>query len=737
MHPVQMDSAGAVQQLSRLSVTSKAVLHHGAAQQSLLAHRLWASLHLLRRCRHLLHGPETDDEDEVLGVGLTDVETALTKNAIEHSKDMVSSVFSTFKEQCKDVTDETSRTALLATCKGLKKFERKGCDNPPCLCDNPKCFKVLKGAVEIAQIVQGELTPLVPPEVQDKIKIGIKILSTRGQPKLVMKEAKQLAKQLLPIALGAVCSASNALLPVIGSKICGVIVGKLTEFALADQEIKTEAKLSKLLEEAERRNVDIVDRALMTQNLRSAVAYGNAIQSQVEDSEEADAMFRESAIDGLANFSSYNRFAVIEHDLVMATALLVPPDQGAASTTSAKGDFAVQSLKHRSQFLQPLESHVELYLLVLARLEDRTSGLKDEEADDELLRKKALRMLRTAVPQLVLFNIQGEFEYQHEEGVDSWEQAFPGSEETRLFQEAWSSSNALSAVRAGMERKLKTHCESKVDALDSAYLADCVWQPVLKASSSHNVDIGVLSPPVIPKMSPDSKGHLELPKSGSWKPQEAPTSGEKQPKNRIVKMQCTRGCTIDLADVYAHYPLTDSRTEGEFSGFRDGYGLKTYLEEFEQSSGGSTWLFPFASESHWSDSLTDRFSGKCPPGSFVSRVAMARAHLKGIRQYSFGPIQCRTLENMVLEPGTLYRLDKLAEESKPGDSCEERPSSDMMSQYQTDVKKRMGQANVGVTRKKGTFSVLVGLDWSIGEHGTELIKHSSTCQLAYLRTEHG
>merc|ERR1719359_1943040 len=110
---------------------------------------------------------------------------------------------------------------------------------------------------------------------------------------------------------------------------CGQITSQLTNFAFADQEVRTTALLSKLLDKAEAQTIDIVDRALLTHDLRSSLAYGSAIKAQMEDAEKADAIFSAS-VNGSASgrdlheFTSFNRFTIIEHDLVMATALVVP-----------------------------------------------------------------------------------------------------------------------------------------------------------------------------------------------------------------------------------------------------------------------------------------------------------------------------------------------------------------------------------------------------------------------------
>merc|ERR1719321_885055 len=87
-----------------------------------------------------------------------------------------------------------------------------------------------------------------------------------------------------------------------------------------------------------------------------------------------------------------------------------------------------------------------------------------------------------------------------------------------------------------------------------------------------------------------------------------------------------------------------------------------------------TWLFAFGYESAWSES-PKRFSGKCPPGSFVSRVAVAEipALSRSGKTFVFGPIQCRKLPYVVLEPGTLYTLEAHAE-AKGKYTCEDQPS---------------------------------------------------------------
>ncbi|CAJ1445282.1 unnamed protein product [Effrenium voratum] len=231
--------------------------------------------------------------------------------------------------------------------------------------------------------------------------------------------------------------------------------------------------LSMLTEEAEQEldslegQIEKISRKTATQVLlremfRVGSAHSRAADDQIKDMSMVDSLWSSSIStlessaesgsaqalwEAMQKVTSFNRWAIIEHDLAMGMEVLRPPD--------------TLDLEDRATFVKLLQLHFEMYVFVLERMAEVVEGYTRGAELKMELTKKARRLGALALPQLALLSTAGE----------------PGKE--------------LGRVRVMFESQLlknttKQHLIKGCDLLDQdayefEYLVACVWLPSVPA----------------------------------------------------------------------------------------------------------------------------------------------------------------------------------------------------------------------------------------------------------------
>lgn len=175
----------------------------------------------------------------------------------------------------------------------------------------------------------------------------------------------------------------------------GVIIEKGANLALSS--LANDA--TSHLENLETKMSAMMRKSLSQELLRLGTAQARAADEQIQEMITLDALLNDmvsksSKLFGgdfaaaMARVTSFNRWAIIEHDLSTSTEVLRPPDE-------------MQRLEERAHFARLMETHLEMYILVLSQMH-RSLGDRASLEIQASLTRKAQRMARLLLPDLIL-----------------------------------------------------------------------------------------------------------------------------------------------------------------------------------------------------------------------------------------------------------------------------------------------------------------------------------------------
>eukprot|EP00435_Cladocopium_sp_Y103_P017203 s3056_g4.t1 len=159
------------------------------------------------------------------------------------------------------------------------------------------------------------------------------------------------------------------------------------------------------LENLETKMSAVMRKSLSQELLRLGTAQARAADEQIQEMITLDALLNDmvsksSKLFGgdfaaaMARVTSFNRWAIIEHDLSTSTEVLRPPDD-------------MQRLEERAHFARLMETHLEMYILVLSQMH-RSLGDRASQQIEASLTRKAQRMARLLLPDLILHSSQSD-----------------------------------------------------------------------------------------------------------------------------------------------------------------------------------------------------------------------------------------------------------------------------------------------------------------------------------------
>jgi len=240
-------------------------------------------------------------------------------------------------------------------------------------------------------------------------------------------------------------------------KFLDVVIGQLT--GEAEEELSTlEKRMEKKMEEVSRRTAQKLQ---LEEAFRIGSAHARAANDQIKDMAMIDHLWsssmtamsesgarKENALlwSTMKKVTSFNRWAIIEHDLAMCIEVLTPSDS--------------LELADRASFTKLMKVHFEMYVLVLSHMSAAAASNENVEEMNAELSKKAARMASITLPQLVLLSTAVE----------------PGQDlkaVQRMFDSDLLSPNATEAEVQGCD-----FLQAEVD-YEFEFLAACVWLPFL------------------------------------------------------------------------------------------------------------------------------------------------------------------------------------------------------------------------------------------------------------------
>lgn len=181
----------------------------------------------------------------------------------------------------------------------------------------------------------------------------------------------------------------------------GVIIEKGANMALSSLAKDAAGHLENL----ETKMSAVMRKSLSQELLRLGTAQARAADEQIQEMITLDALLNDmvsksSKLFGgdfaaaMARVTSFNRWAIIEHDLSTSTEVLRPPDD-------------MQRLEERAHFARLMETHLEMYILVLSQMH-RSLGDRASQQIEASLTRKAQRMARLLLPDLILHSSQSD-----------------------------------------------------------------------------------------------------------------------------------------------------------------------------------------------------------------------------------------------------------------------------------------------------------------------------------------
>lgn len=250
----------------------------------------------------------------------------------------------------------------------------------------------------------------------------------------------------------------------------GVIVEKGANLALSRLAKDAESHLETL----ETKMGALMRKTLSEDLLRLATAQARAADEQIQEMLTLDSLLNdmvaksstvgsEAFASAMAKVTSFNRWAIIEHDLATSTEVLRPPDQ-------------MHNLEERSHFARLMATHLEMYIIVLSQMHRSTSGTARGNEFQDTLAHKAQRMARLLLPDLVLLHGSARFTNSSHilESVKTWGRS------PLLSQ--WSSnchkpdpSDPREKLCCDLQNSEKFHFE---------FLVSCLWLPLLDTNES-------------------------------------------------------------------------------------------------------------------------------------------------------------------------------------------------------------------------------------------------------------
>ena len=245
----------------------------------------------------------------------------------------------------------------------------------------------------------------------------------------------------------------------------GVIVEKGANLALSRLAKDAESHLETL----ETKMGALMRKTLSEDLLRLATAQARAADEQIQEMLTLDTLLNdmvaksstvgsEAFASAMAKVTSFNRWAIIEHDLATSTEVLRPPDE-------------MHNLEERTHFARLMATHLEMYIIVLSQMHRTTSGTARGNEFQDTLTRKAQRMARLLLPDLVLLHGSTRFTNSSHilESVKTWGRS------PLLSQ--WSSKCHTSDPSP--RERLCCDLQNSEDQFHFEFLVSCLWLPLL------------------------------------------------------------------------------------------------------------------------------------------------------------------------------------------------------------------------------------------------------------------
>ncbi|CAE7310391.1 unnamed protein product [Symbiodinium natans] len=248
----------------------------------------------------------------------------------------------------------------------------------------------------------------------------------------------------------------------LGRLFLDAVISQLTGDAEKELDL-VEKQMKKRIEEISRRTAQ---RVQVEEAFRIGSAHARAANDQIKDMAMIDHLWsssmtamsehgasKDSALlwSTMKQVTSFNRWAIIEHDLAMCIEVLMPAD--------------ALDLEDRATFAKLMKVHFEMYVLVLSHMNaagDATQNVEEMQAE---LSKKATRMASITLPQLVLLSIAVE----------------PGQDLKSVH--TMFDSDLLPVNVSHAEAEGCGFLRNETD-YEFEFLATCVWLPFLRTSEA-------------------------------------------------------------------------------------------------------------------------------------------------------------------------------------------------------------------------------------------------------------
>lgn len=176
----------------------------------------------------------------------------------------------------------------------------------------------------------------------------------------------------------------------------GVIIEKGANMALSSLAKDAAGHLENL----ETKMSAVMRKSLSQELLRLGTAQARAADEQIQEMITLDALLNDmvsksskllggDVAAAMARVTSFNRWAIIEHDLSTSTEVLRPPED-------------MHRLEERAHFARLMETHLEMYILVLSQMHRSLGDRGSTQEIEASLTRKAQRMARWLLPDLIL-----------------------------------------------------------------------------------------------------------------------------------------------------------------------------------------------------------------------------------------------------------------------------------------------------------------------------------------------